>query len=91
VSSLSRECGILNISHSYWPPRPVTGIALAKAVMLDVPCVDVACSTRLVLSKHFPLGVLDLLSSLYANQSFRPLETDSGTDKKNGLLKEAEH
>jgi hypothetical protein len=28
VRQLSRECGILNISQSYRPPQPVTGIAL---------------------------------------------------------------
>jgi hypothetical protein len=28
VSQLFRQCGILNISQPYRPPRPVTGIAL---------------------------------------------------------------
>jgi hypothetical protein len=31
VSRLPRQCGILNISQTYRPPRPVTGIALLYA------------------------------------------------------------
>jgi hypothetical protein len=32
VSRLSRQCGILNISQLYTPPRPVTGIILFKFI-----------------------------------------------------------
>jgi hypothetical protein len=33
VSRLSRQCGIINISQPYRPPRPVTGIALLYGVL----------------------------------------------------------
>jgi hypothetical protein len=36
VSRLSRQCGILNISQPYRPPRPVTGIALLYFTLLTL-------------------------------------------------------
>jgi hypothetical protein len=34
MSRMSRQCGILNISQPYNPPRPVTGIALLYFTLL---------------------------------------------------------
>jgi hypothetical protein len=33
VSQLSRQCGNLNISQPYRPPRPVTGVALLYVIL----------------------------------------------------------
>jgi hypothetical protein len=36
MSRLSRQCGILNITHLHRPPQPVTGIALLFVYILNL-------------------------------------------------------
>jgi hypothetical protein len=59
VSQLSRQCGILNISQPYRPPRPVTGIALLLLAYKTTPGHSPDCSlTHRHLSKPFHLPLV---------------------------------
>jgi hypothetical protein len=75
VSRLSRQCGILNISQPYRPPRPVTRIALlmeTKGVSCEVRTglqvlLQVASISQLTVSRlSRQCGILNIL------QPYRP-------------------
>jgi hypothetical protein len=44
VSRLSRQCGILNISQQYRPPRPVTGIVFDSVIPASTGCFVISCT-----------------------------------------------
>jgi hypothetical protein len=51
VSRLSRQCGIVNISQPYSPPRPVTGMALLFSLLKNSSLSH--CSKRLLCKTYF--------------------------------------
>jgi hypothetical protein len=70
VSRLSRQCGILNISQPYRPPRPATGIALLLFHVTHAfkTYWDWRCSSNLL-----NLGTREKFCQLYVSASYSPM------------------
>jgi hypothetical protein len=67
VSRLSRQCGILNISQTYRPPRPVKGIALFLFTFKrsdGTIHIYAVCNVIYVRSQHSDEGIIKLRRNL---------------------------
>jgi hypothetical protein len=69
VSPLSRQCGILNISQSHRPPRPITGIAFLYFYSLSR---EASAFSDRTIRKHAVLSML-----LMDDVSFQAKESDN--------------
>jgi hypothetical protein len=72
VSRLSRECGSLDVSQPYGPPRPVRGIALPFLITYAHKINNMASKHLTLVAKKLPSlnGSLEKVPTLKTNHNF---------------------